>query len=376
MFQAMGLTRSCGLLRKMGMEVRVRTPHKFEFSQLEDPDQGFSIQHKRKDSFNALFEDRLAPMRIDTFLAYMASLSFSVCVMTPYVVRCCYCCLLCICPDPPGCSHCVQEELMLIGLSYLFIYLFIIYLFIYYLFIYLSIYSSIYSFTILDHLSIIHLSLIYFYYWRSRLWGRLLFWHVGQPSFLAGTWAAFFIWEVGCLFGRGGRLSFWQHFFSACGDIACIWWGCSGGVLQCVTVLTKDENPYTDYTFGYGLSQWETTLKCNVVSHWLSPYRGWSLHFLGTLLAPCHVVKYLQLIWSSGTSTGVQSSNEFQWLDLKLMHRESSPGNCHQGDMTHMYVCRPSCSCCLSVVATYAYSASSQVSASSSTTNYRISRRR
>ena len=224
----MGLTRSCGLLRKMGMEVRVRTPHKFEFSQLEDPDQGFSIQHKRKDSFNALFEDRLAPMRIDTFLAYMASLSFSVCVMTPYVVRCCYCCLLCICPDPPGCSHCVQE-LMLIGLSYLFIYLFIyhlfIYFFIYLLFIHLfihllSIYSSIYSFIILDHLSIIHLSLIYFYYWRSRLWGRLLFWHVGQPSFLAGTWAAFFIWEVGCLFGRGIRLSFWQDFFFR------VWWYC------------------------------------------------------------------------------------------------------------------------------------------------------
>ena len=28
---------------------------------------------------------------------------------------------------------------------------------------------------------------------------------------------------------------------------------------------------------GYGLSQWETTLYCNVVSHWLSPYPEWSL---------------------------------------------------------------------------------------------------
>ena len=26
----------------------------------------------------------------------------------------------------------------------------------------------------------------------------------------------------------------------------------------------------------YGLSQWETTLHCNVVSHWLSPYPEWS----------------------------------------------------------------------------------------------------
>ena len=28
---------------------------------------------------------------------------------------------------------------------------------------------------------------------------------------------------------------------------------------------------------GYGLSQWKTTLHCNVVSHWLSPYQEWSL---------------------------------------------------------------------------------------------------
>ena len=28
---------------------------------------------------------------------------------------------------------------------------------------------------------------------------------------------------------------------------------------------------------GYGLSQWETTLHCNIVSHWLSPYPEWSL---------------------------------------------------------------------------------------------------
>ena len=28
---------------------------------------------------------------------------------------------------------------------------------------------------------------------------------------------------------------------------------------------------------GYGLRQWETTLYCNVVSHWLSSYSDWSL---------------------------------------------------------------------------------------------------
>ena len=28
---------------------------------------------------------------------------------------------------------------------------------------------------------------------------------------------------------------------------------------------------------GYGLSQWERTLHCNTVSHWLGPYTEWSL---------------------------------------------------------------------------------------------------
>ena len=26
---------------------------------------------------------------------------------------------------------------------------------------------------------------------------------------------------------------------------------------------------------GYGLSQWETLLQCNIISHWLSPYPKW-----------------------------------------------------------------------------------------------------
>ena len=27
----------------------------------------------------------------------------------------------------------------------------------------------------------------------------------------------------------------------------------------------------------YGLSQWKTTLQCNIVCHWLNPYKEWSL---------------------------------------------------------------------------------------------------
>ena len=38
----------------------------------------------------------------------------------------------------------------------------------------------------------------------------------------------------------------------------------------------SDKIYYSDHS-GYGLSQRETTLLCNVVSHWLSPYPEWSL---------------------------------------------------------------------------------------------------
>ena len=33
-------------------------------------------------------------------------------------------------------------------------------------------------------------------------------------------------------------------------------------------------------TFVYAPSQWETTLHCNIVSHWLGAYTKWSLHFI------------------------------------------------------------------------------------------------
>ena len=49
--------------------------------------------------------------------------------------------------------------------------------------------------------------------------------------------------------------------------------------------LRSGLNPlsYRDHC-GYGLSPSETTLHCNVVSHWLSPYPQWSLSYSGVLL--------------------------------------------------------------------------------------------
>ena len=41
-------------------------------------------------------------------------------------------------------------------------------------------------------------------------------------------------------------------------------------------------SPWQQYNLrdhsGYGLSQWETMLQCNVVPHWPSPYQEWSLN--------------------------------------------------------------------------------------------------
>ena len=43
-----------------------------------------------------------------------------------------------------------------------------------------------------------------------------------------------------------------------------------------ISVDMKQE--YSRAHSGYGLSQWETMLHCNVVSHWLSPYPEWALY--------------------------------------------------------------------------------------------------
>ena len=56
-----------------------------------------------------------------------------------------------------------------------------------------------------------------------------------------------------------------------------------GSLLNMVHSCRKIYDPgltnAVDYTrdhSGYGHSQWKTTLQCNVVSHWLSPYPEWS----------------------------------------------------------------------------------------------------
>ena len=45
---------------------------------------------------------------------------------------------------------------------------------------------------------------------------------------------------------------------------------------------------------GYGLSQWERTLQCNVVSHWMSPYTEWHLS-----IRPCYYEIIMRWHWNA-----------------------------------------------------------------------------
>ena len=58
---------------------------------------------------------------------------------------------------------------------------------------------------------------------------------------------------------------------------------------------------------GYGLSQWQTTLQCNVVSHCLIPYLEWSLNFNLHALSPCYIVPRFP----------VKISRNVSWISLQ-----------------------------------------------------------
>ena len=59
------------------------------------------------------------------------------------------------------------------------------------------------------------------------------------------------------------------------------------------------------YHYGYGLSQWEMTLHCNVISHWLSLYPKWSLGCVLNSLQCLHwwLISY-DVLWISEFLTG------------------------------------------------------------------------
>ena len=63
----------------------------------------------------------------------------------------------------------------------------------------------------------------------------------------------------------------------------------------------------------YGLSQWETTLHCNVVCHWLSPYKEWSLinHTGSSKFIP-HPSELLHWNWDNYTTAPVPAKQPWR----------------------------------------------------------------
>ena len=50
--------------------------------------------------------------------------------------------------------------------------------------------------------------------------------------------------------------------------------------LECLRIGWSILSPFTYRDCSvYGLSQWDTTLQCNIASHWLNPYTEWCLYF-------------------------------------------------------------------------------------------------
>ena len=74
-------------------------------------------------------------------------------------------------------------------------------------------------------------------------------------------WYAYSYWLTSTYWGYSCSLDQSEH--TGYSKEICMWfWLCCG-------LQPRD-------LFGYGLSQWEMTLHCNVISHWLSPYPEWS----------------------------------------------------------------------------------------------------
>ena len=75
----------------------------------------------------------------------------------------------------------------------------------------------------------------------------------------------------------------------------------------------------------YGSSRWETTLHCNVVPHWLSPYLKWSLTTLNAILnmTPTSEVCYMWIMLNFSAKEYVPDhaiSWCWRWCKSNLMY--------------------------------------------------------
>ena len=86
------------------------------------------------------------------------------------------------------------------------------------------------------------------------------------------------------------------------------------GLSLCTKQYQWGQPPQTQGSFDYGLSQWETTLQCKVVSHQLNPYHElWSVT---RDQAPLFVYLCFSLFYITWPAESGRSRN-FQWLSRK-----------------------------------------------------------
>ena len=73
---------------------------------------------------------------------------------------------------------------------------------------------------------------------------------------------------------------------------------------------------------GYVLSPWETTLQCNIVSHWLSPYPEWSLS-----ISEEDAFRMIIDLFNAGTET---TSTTLQWFFIYMMYNQEVQEKCRK----------------------------------------------
>ena len=87
--------------------------------------------------------------------------------------------------------------------------------------------------------------------------------------------------------------------------------------------------------FVYAPNQWETTLHCNVVSHWLGAYTKWSLHFR-SVTPHEQIGEVIHVIPSKyAISNMTQQWQWLQWYHIKSLSTKENGcedevfGTCH-----------------------------------------------